>query len=87
MNFNNFNMINNTNPYLYLNISQFEVNRDNNIYDLSVYKDKLFITEYRHNRHIVFVLPDGNEKPFLKLTPIVKNLIDRGIIKYSYKPK
>ena len=40
--------------------SQLEENRDNSIYDLAVYKDKLFIPDFRHNRLIVFGLPKGN---------------------------
>ena len=60
INDNNSNMINKTKPFLYLNSSQFEENMDNSIYDIAVYKDRLFIPDFRNNKLIIFELPDGN---------------------------
>ncbi len=60
INDNNSYMINKPKPFLYLNSSQFEVNMDNSIYDIAVYKDRLFIPDFRNNKLIIFELPDGN---------------------------
>jgi len=60
INDNNSYMINKPKPFLYLNSSQFEENMDNSIYDIAVYKDRLFIPDFRNNKLIIFELPDGN---------------------------